>query len=140
MSRSEFTRGLAGFQRPSFEALIPKIVPPEYLSAVASLNALRFEIGFIIAPILGGVLIERFGAAYAYALDAATFTASLIAVFMISGAVIPAGAEKAGLRSIIAGFQVCCETTGAFGNLRRGYERDVFWNAESTVSGIGCHT
>ncbi len=97
--------GFAGLQRPSFEALIPKIVPAEYMSAVASLNALRFEIGFIIAPVLGGVIVAKYGEAYAYALDAATFAASLVAVWMISGAAVPAGADKPGLRSIAAGFR-----------------------------------
>ncbi len=82
--------GLAGLQRPSFEALIPKIVPLEHMSAVAALNAIRFEVGFIISPILGGFIIAKYGASVAYLIDAVTFIASLIAVWMIrarSGAI-----------------------------------------------------
>jgi MFS family permease len=97
--------GLAGLQRPSFEALIPQIVPAKYMAAVSSLNALRFEIGFILAPIFGGLIIASYGAALAYAIDVVTFSASLLAVFMIGKVAIPAGADKAGLRSIIDGFK-----------------------------------
>ena len=97
--------GLAGLQRPSFEALIPKLVPAEYMSAVASLNALRFEVGFILAPILGGFVISQFGAAAAYAIDSITFIASLVAVFMISSVPIPKGARKPGIGSVVEGFK-----------------------------------
>lgn len=97
--------GLAGLQRPSFEALIPKIVPLEHMSAVAALNSLRFEVGFIISPILGGFVIAKYGAALAYALDAATFAASLAAVFMIGAVPPPAGADRPNLKSIRRGFK-----------------------------------
>lgn len=97
--------GLAGLQRPSFEALIPKLVPAKYMSAVASLNALRFEIGFILAPILGGFVIAKYGAAAAYAIDTLTFAASLAAVWMISAVPIPKGASKAGIGSVVEGFK-----------------------------------
>ncbi|NNE65708.1 MAG: MFS transporter [Pyrinomonadaceae bacterium] len=96
--------GFAGLQRPSFEALIPKLVPAKHMAAVASLNFLRFEVGFIGAPILGGFIIAGYGAAAAYAIDTLTFAASLVAVFMISRVPVPKGARKAGLRSIVDGF------------------------------------
>lgn len=95
--------GFAALQRPSFEALMPKLVPAEYMSAVASLNALRFEVGFILAPVIGGFVIASYGAAFAYAIDAVSFAASLTAVWMIAPVAIPKGTPKAGYRSIAAG-------------------------------------
>jgi MFS family permease len=97
--------GLAGLQRPSFEALIPKIVPLEHMSAVASLNALRFEIGFIIAPILGGFIIAKYGATLAYAIDQATFAGSLAAVWLIRAVPPPPGADRVSFESIKKGFR-----------------------------------
>ncbi len=97
--------GLAGLQRPSFEALIPKIVPLEYMSAVAALNALRFEVGFIIAPILGGFIVAKYGATLAYAIDLATFAASLTAVWLIRAVPPPAGADRPNFESIKKGFR-----------------------------------
>jgi MFS family permease len=46
--------GLAGLQRPSFDALIPRIVPAELMTAVSALNSIRFNVGAIISPIVGG--------------------------------------------------------------------------------------
>lgn len=96
--------GLAGLQRPSFEALIPKIVPLDLMPAVASLNALRFEIGFIVAPILGGLIIANFGASTAYLIDLITFVASLAAVWMIS-TVPPPVKKRASFESVKDGFR-----------------------------------
>ncbi len=97
--------GLAGLQRPSFEALIPKIVPLEHMPAVASLNALRFEVGFILAPILGGVIIAKYGASLAYLIDLLTFAASLTAVWLIRAVPPPAGADRPNFESIRKGFR-----------------------------------
>jgi len=97
--------GLAGLQRPSFEALIPKIVPLEYMPAVASLNALRFEVGFIISPIIGGVIIAKYGASIAYLIDLLTFAGSLLAVWLIRAIPPPANADRPNLQSIIKGFR-----------------------------------
>ncbi len=97
--------GLAGLQRPAFEALIPKIVPLEYMSAVAALNALRFEIGFIVAPIAGGLIATQWGFAWAYAIDLFTFVGTLTAVLLISAVPPPANADRPGWESIKKGFR-----------------------------------
>ncbi len=97
--------GLAGLQRPSFEALMPKIVPLEYMPAVASLNAIRFEFGFILAPVLGGLIIAKYGASIAYLIDFVTFAASLAAVWLIRAVPPPPGADRPNLESIKKGFR-----------------------------------
>jgi MFS family permease len=97
--------GLAGLQRPSFEALIPKIVPPEHMTAVAALNSLRFNIGLIISPILGGLLASQFGAKITYAIDLATFVASLAAVWLIQAVPPPENADNVSFESIKKGFR-----------------------------------
>ena len=76
--------GLAALQRPSFEALMQKIVPPELMSSVSALNSLRWNVTTILGPSLAGIILARFGAQIAYSIDLVTFVASLTAVFMIS--------------------------------------------------------
>ena len=97
--------GLAGLQRPSFEALIPKIVPLKHMPAVAALNSLRAEVGFILSPVVGGFIVASYGAALAYLIDALTFIASLIAVWMIRGVIPPANADRPNFASIKKGFK-----------------------------------
>jgi MFS family permease len=96
--------GLAALQRPSFEAMMQKIVPPELLSSVAALNSLRWNVTTILGPSLAGIILAKFGANIAYSIDLVTFIASLAAVFMISA--MPKAtqtAERPTLKSVTEG-------------------------------------
>ncbi|HLL70409.1 MAG TPA: MFS transporter [Pyrinomonadaceae bacterium] len=97
--------GLAALQRPSFEALMQKIVTPDLLPSVAALNSLRWNVTTILGPSLAGIILARFGASIAYSIDLVTFIASLAAVFMISAVAAPAQAdgERPTLRSVVEG-------------------------------------
>ncbi len=97
--------GLAGLQRPSFEALIQQIMPSELMSAVSALNSIRFSLGFIVSPAIAGIIIVQFGAKIAYAIDFVTFAASLIAVWMISAVPSMPDSDKPSFQSIIKGFK-----------------------------------
>ncbi|MFF7213625.1 MFS transporter [Streptomyces sp. NPDC008238] len=72
------TSALGGLQRPALDAIVQRIVPHGQLTAAASLNALRWQIGAIAAPSLAGVLIAYAGLRWAYAIDALTFAVSVV--------------------------------------------------------------
>ncbi len=95
--------GLAALQRPAFESLIQKIMPPEQMSAVAALNTLRYNFGAIISPSIAGLIAAYSSISIAYAFDLLTFAASLVAVFLINAAPAPENADRPGLKSIIEG-------------------------------------
>ncbi len=97
--------GLAGLQRPSFEALIPRIVPLDLMSAVSALNSIRFNVGLIFSPILAGLIASGFGAKFAYALDLLTFAASLAAVWLIRPVPPAPDADRPNFESIKKGFR-----------------------------------
>jgi len=97
--------GLSGLQRPSFEALIPRIVPLEYMTAVSALNSLRYNFGAILSPVIAGLIFASFGASVAYAIDLITFVASLIAVWLIRAVPPSADADRASFESIKKGFR-----------------------------------
>src|ERR1700674_5318773 len=75
--------GLAALQRPSFEAMLQKLIPLNLMSAVSALNSLRWNVTSILGPSIAGIILARYGAATAYTIDLATFAASLTAVFLI---------------------------------------------------------
>ncbi|MBS1794547.1 MAG: MFS transporter [Acidobacteria bacterium] len=95
--------GLAALQRPAFESMIQRIIPDELMSAVASLNSLRYNFGAIVSPSLAGLIVAAFSPATVYTLDLLTFVASLCAVFLIGRVPTLAGADQPSLKSIIAG-------------------------------------
>lgn len=95
--------GLAALQRPAFESLIQKIMPPEQMTAVAALNTLRYNFGAIISPSIAGMIAAYSSISFAYAIDLLTFAASLVAVFLIQSAPAPENAARPGLKSIVEG-------------------------------------
>ncbi len=72
------------FFAPAFEAIVPDIVPPGDLAAANSLDQFVRPIALRLAgPALGGALIAGIGTGGAFAVDAASFLASTVAIFLI---------------------------------------------------------
>jgi MFS family permease len=96
---------LNGFHRPALEAMTPRLVAHDEIPAVAALASLRGSIGMIAGPALGGFCIATFGMPVGYAIDAATFGVSLLALASIR-AMPPADATAGlGLRAIVEGLR-----------------------------------
>jgi len=97
---------LSALQRPSFEAMMQKIIPPELMSSVGALNSIRWNMTTILGPSLAGIILAAFGAGVAYSIDLISFIASLIAVFMIQAAPPAAQTdERPSLKSVVEGIQ-----------------------------------
>ena len=63
---------LAAFQslqRPSKEALEPRTVKHDQIMAASALTSLGREVGVLVGPAVGGLLLAGFGAAWCYAVD-----------------------------------------------------------------------
>jgi DHA3 family tetracycline resistance protein-like MFS transporter len=72
------------FFGPSFDAIVPDLVPVEELPQANSLDQVVRPVAHRLAgPALGGLLIEIFGVGYAFAFDAGTFVISAIAVLVM---------------------------------------------------------
>ena len=100
-----FFAALTALQRPSLEALIPRIVKAEQMPAVAALQAFRGSLAMVGGPALGGVLVVTFGPALAYSVDLVTFIVSLIALTLMQVVPPPPEADRPGIRSIIEGLR-----------------------------------
>ena len=97
--------GLDGIQRPSLDALVPRLVSREELPAASALESFGFNIAEIGGPALAGILIATIGLPVTYGLDIATFVVSLGALSLMKAATPPAGAEPPSLRRIVEGFR-----------------------------------
>src|SRR6266498_3809288 len=72
------------FFTPAFEAIVPDIVPAADLAAANSLDQFVRPIALRLAgPALGGALVAGVGTRAAFALDAGSFVASTIAIFLM---------------------------------------------------------
>jgi MFS family permease len=99
---------LNGIHRPALESLTPRLVAPELLPAVSALSSLRFGFNFIVGPAIAGIIAASLGAAFAFAIDAATFLISMFTVILMRSVAVPAGADRASLESVIQGLKYAC--------------------------------
>lgn len=96
-------------QRPSREALIPRVVAHDELPAAVSLSSLGMQVGMLLGPALGGLLLAHAGVAWAYAVDVVGLVAAT-GLFMALRRYPPTdrstapslGAIAAGLRYAVA--------------------------------------
>jgi MFS family permease len=72
--------GLAGFDRPAFNAAIPRLVPTTELAAAYALWQVQFQIGIVVGPAIAGLILAGGGVSTVYWLDVASFVVSFVSV------------------------------------------------------------
>ena len=94
-----------GLQRPSMDAALPRLVEHKDLPAASALMSLRWQLGVIVGPTIGGILISTFSISVGYAADVFTFVISLI--FLSRVRAIPASKEagKPSLAGLLDGIR-----------------------------------
>ncbi len=97
------TAGLGSLQRPSLEALTPRVVAHDQLAAAAAISSFRWNLGAILAPALSGLIYAAYGAAAAYAINIGTYLVSLILLWLIRAAPPAEDAPPASIRSLVEG-------------------------------------
>src|SRR4029079_4199232 len=94
---------VAGFHRPTLEAMTPRLFERDELPATAALSGLRGILGAVAGPAVGGLCIAHFGMTATYFIDVGTFVVSLVALARMADMPAAAEAAKPGLRSIVEG-------------------------------------
>jgi MFS family permease len=77
--------GAAGgaFDAPARQSLFPNLVPREHLPNAISLNTIMFQVGSVIGPSLGGIVIAALGVPWAYGFNAVSFVAVIAALVLM---------------------------------------------------------
>jgi predicted MFS family arabinose efflux permease len=99
--------GLTAVDAPARAAAIPNLVGKENLASAMALNQILFQVSDVVGPALAGLIIARFGLVWAYAADAVTFLATIVALLAMRPMppVVAEGEEAPrGFRSIREGF------------------------------------
>ncbi|MDX1933594.1 MAG: MFS transporter [Capsulimonadales bacterium] len=68
---------VTAFNNPAYQALIPSLVGRENLQNAVTLGTTGFQVATVIGPALAGIVIGRYGIAWAYLINAVTFLAPL---------------------------------------------------------------
>ena len=79
-----FLNGVASaMNTPSYQAMVPRLVPREDLTNAIALNSAQFNMSRILGPTLGGYAMVAFGVAGNFFLNALSFLAVLVALMRI---------------------------------------------------------
>ena len=99
------TAGLSGFDSPARSAIVPNLVPAEDISTATAMFQALFQLGSVVGPALGGVLLAGGGARFVYWIDVATFVVSVAAASRIGPQRPGPHAPRPGLRSMVEGLR-----------------------------------
>mgnify|MGYP002144527380 CR=1 FL=1 len=94
-----------GLQRPSADAILPRIVGHKDLPAASALMSLRWQLGVIIGPTIGGIVISTVSISAGYGFDVFTFFISLIFLAKVGSVPAHPEAEKPSLRGLLDGIK-----------------------------------
>jgi MFS family permease len=107
------------FFTPAFEAIVPDIVPAADLAAANSLDQFVRPIALRLAgPALGGVLVAGVGTGAAFAVDAASFVASTVMVYLMRPPAHPRSEHaESSVRAVKEGLQFVRRRVWLWGTL-----------------------
>jgi MFS family permease len=97
--------GLGAIQRPSLDAMLPRLVERDELTAAGALHSLQGTVGMIAGPAIGGVLVASSGLVGAYSVDVATFVISLVCLWLMQAVPPPPEAERPSLARVREGLR-----------------------------------
>ena len=97
--------GLLGLQRPPLDALLPRLVARDELAPAAALTSFGKNLGTVVGPAVGGVLIATIGLPATYGFDVATFAVSLVALNLMRAVPPPSAAPRPSVRGIVEGIR-----------------------------------
>jgi MFS family permease len=74
-----------GLFLPASAAIMPSLLPAEQLQAGNGLSAAMIQVGSLVGPVLGGILVSTTGSTAAFAVDAASFAVSAASLALMRG-------------------------------------------------------
>lgn len=92
-----------GLQRPSSDAILPRLVAHKDLPAASALMSMRWQIGMIAGPSIAGVLISIYGVPAGFILDILTYFLSLAILLRVKSVPPIEINEKPTFSSLVAG-------------------------------------
>ena len=92
-----------GIQRPSAGAILPRLVSHEDLPAANALMSLRWQLGVILGPAVGGLIIATYSTSFGFLIDAITYLISLYFLAKVKNIPATEKSEKPAISALFEG-------------------------------------
>ncbi len=93
------------FERPSYSALIPSLVPRHQLPNALALGTVNWQAATVVGPGLGGVLIALVGVQGVYFVDAFSYVAVIAALLLIHFRPLGPSGQKISIEAALEGIR-----------------------------------
>ncbi len=100
------TSGLTAFDNPARNAIFPRLVSPEHIAATSAMFQVLNQLGMVVGPALGGILLAGAGINFVYWIDAASFVVAVAAAWAIAPQP-PAATAFGNEVSVVSGGLLC---------------------------------
>jgi MFS family permease len=85
--------GLQGLQQPAVQALLPRLVPHDQLTAAMSFISVQWSVAGVLGPALGGFVAAILGPTTAFSVDLVSFVVSALLLFGLRPVPVDPGNE-----------------------------------------------
>ncbi|MER7455868.1 MFS transporter [Micromonospora sp. NPDC126480] len=106
---------LSALGTPARRAFVPRLLPPDRLSAGLALDHLSFQIAVLLGPAIAGFLTAQWGTAVCFAIEAVTFVAALIGLTGLPRTSRLEGAGRVGATAVWEGVSFAVRTPAVRG-------------------------
>ncbi|MCO5222695.1 MAG: MFS transporter [Thermomicrobiales bacterium] len=115
-----------GISNPTRQALMPLLVPRSELPSASTMGVLVSHVSQVVGPAAGGLIIATLGTTGAYAVDALSFLAVIVAVLMMQQRPPPVAITMSGYQAAVEGLQFLRRTPTLFGVMLADFLATLF--------------
>ena len=91
--------------RPAMASLAPRLVHDDEIAAASALSSVYSSLASVGGPAVGGIIIAVAGVPWTFGIDAATYAASLLVIWLLPRLPPLEEVERPSVRSIVDGFR-----------------------------------
>ena len=105
---------MAGLGLAAYMSMLPDLVEPDEVLSAISLSSAQFNLGRVIGPVVAGVVIVSAGYTWAFAINAASFFAVVVALLLVRWRSGVNAEHEAGpmVRRLLSGWRVAISEPG----------------------------
>lgn len=115
-----------GVANPTRQALLPLLVPRSELPSASTMGVLVSHVSQVVGPAAGGIIIATIGTTGAYAIDAISFLAVIVAIILMQQRPPAVAITMSGYQAALEGLRFLRDTPTLFGVMLADFLATLF--------------